>query len=45
MRFAVDIQTHADIGDVAMTEDHFSWEDVYRAYGCSVEMEPEDDGG
>jgi hypothetical protein len=28
-----------------MTEEHYSWQDVYASYGCSLELEASDDDG
>lgn len=37
---AIDIEV-----DDMMTGDHFSWQDVYVSYGCSLELDISDDDG
>jgi hypothetical protein len=41
----VESATDADPVHDMMTGDHYSWQDVYASYGCSLELETSDDGG
>lgn len=41
----VNIAAEAYVAIDVMPEDEVSWQDVYRAYGCSLDMDADDDGG
>jgi len=45
MRAFVEIVVHADGAYDMMTGDHYSWQDVYTSYGCSLELDASDDDG
>jgi hypothetical protein len=41
----VESAVNADAVYDMMTGDHYSWQDVYASYGCSLELEASDDDG